>query len=248
MPNKEGGCAHKFISRMTDKCLPFFKALRTFNWTEECQNLKSYLISSPLLMSQRVGETLYLYLATSKVTVATILIRTEGKVLQNGEQRYSKIEKLIFSLIVTTRKLRPYFQAHPVIVMMNHPVKDIIMTKYGIELIEFGIEYAPRTTIKAQILADFMVECSFDKLLHPIGQTSSAAKPRCWRIYVDGLTAKAGSRTRVLLVDPNKNEWQYGLSFGFQAYNNAAEYEVLTLILQLALQLGVRKLIIHIDS
>ncbi|KAG4207173.1 hypothetical protein ERO13_A03G050450v2 [Gossypium hirsutum] len=60
-------------------------------------------------------------------------------------------------------------------VITNQPIKGILsrvdasgkMTKWRIELTEFGIEYAPRTTIKAQILADFMVECSFDKSSNP---------------------------------------------------------------------------------
>ncbi|XP_040957772.1 uncharacterized protein [Gossypium hirsutum] len=99
---------NRSISRMADKCLTFFKALRTsFSWTKKCQTtfeeLKLYLTSPLLLKSLRVGETLYLYLATSKEIVAVVLVRAEGahqfpvyyisKVLQNSELRYSKIEK-----------------------------------------------------------------------------------------------------------------------------------------------------------
>lgn len=63
--------------------------------------------------------------------ITTVLVRTEdvhrflvysiSKVLQNDEQKFSKIEKLIFALIVVARKLCPYFQAHPLIVMKNQP-------------------------------------------------------------------------------------------------------------------------------
>lgn len=60
--------------------------------------------------------------------------------------------------------------------------------------------------------------------------------------------AKAVSRVGVLLVDPCGNKCQYRLSFQFQTSNNAAEYEVLILGLQLTHQLGVKDLIIHIDS
>ncbi|KAA3480015.1 rve domain-containing protein/RVT_3 domain-containing protein [Gossypium australe] len=57
---------------------------------------------------------------------------------------------------IKAHKLRPYFQAHPVIIMMNQPVKDILskantserITKWGIELAEFDVKYALRTTIK----------------------------------------------------------------------------------------------------
>ena len=61
---------NRFVSRVTDKCLPFFKTLKqAFTWTDECeaafQELKRYL-SSPLLLSpSKEGEDLYLYLVVS---------------------------------------------------------------------------------------------------------------------------------------------------------------------------------------
>ena len=73
---------NKFVSRATDKCLPFFRTLkRSFEWTYECQqtfeNLKVY-ISSPLLLSpSKPGEELYLYLAVSQVAVSAALVREE---------------------------------------------------------------------------------------------------------------------------------------------------------------------------
>ena len=73
---------NKFVSRATDKCLPFFRTLkRSFEWTDECQqtfeNLKVY-ISSPLLLSpSKPGEELYLYLAVSQVAISAALVREE---------------------------------------------------------------------------------------------------------------------------------------------------------------------------
>ena len=73
---------NKFVSRATDKCLPFFRTLkRSFEWTDECQqtfeNLEVY-ISSPLLLSpSKPGEELYLYLAVSQVVVSAALVREE---------------------------------------------------------------------------------------------------------------------------------------------------------------------------
>ena len=59
---------NRFVSRATDKCLPFFCILKkSFKWTDECQqafeNLKLYLSSPPLLSPSKPGEELYLYLA-----------------------------------------------------------------------------------------------------------------------------------------------------------------------------------------
>ena len=62
---------NKFVSRATDKCLPFFRILKnSFEWTTKCQqefeDLKRYLSSLPLLSPSKPGEELFLYLAISQ--------------------------------------------------------------------------------------------------------------------------------------------------------------------------------------
>ena len=111
---------NRFVSKATDKCLPFFKVLRkAFEWTDECQqafeDLKAYLASTPLLSSSKPGEELYLYLAVSTHTISLTLIREEGKVqkpvyytnkaLRGVEERYPAMEKLALSLVTAARKL-----------------------------------------------------------------------------------------------------------------------------------------------
>ena len=74
--------------------------------------------------------------------------------------------KLILELITTSRKLRPYFQAHTVEFPTKYPMKQILykpetsgrLIKWAIELSEFDIRYKLRTTVKGQILADFIIE------------------------------------------------------------------------------------------
>ena len=75
---------NKFVSRATDKCLPFFKTLKqAFAWTDECeaafQDLKHYLSNPPLLSPSKEGENLYLYLIVSTTAVNAALIREEAK-------------------------------------------------------------------------------------------------------------------------------------------------------------------------
>ena len=94
---------NRFVSRSTDKRLPFFKILRkAFQWTEECQQvfeeLKVYLSSPPLLRPSQTGEELYLYLTISSTAVSSALIREEERVqkpvyytnraLRGAEERY----------------------------------------------------------------------------------------------------------------------------------------------------------------
>ena len=75
---------NRFVSKATDKCLPFFKTLKqAFAWIDECeaafQELKRYLSNPPLLSPSKEGENLYLYLVVSATAISTALIREEGK-------------------------------------------------------------------------------------------------------------------------------------------------------------------------
>ena len=132
---------NRFVSKATDKCLPFFRILKkAFEGTDECQkafqDLKMYLIAAPLLSPSVMGEELFLYLAVTPHAVSSALIREEQKIqkpvyytskaLRGAEERYPPIEKLVFALIMTSRKLRHYFQAHVINVMTDHPLKKAI--------------------------------------------------------------------------------------------------------------------------
>ncbi|KAK3018894.1 hypothetical protein RJ639_002846 [Escallonia herrerae] len=107
-----------------------------------------------------------------------VLVREEGglqlpihyvsKVLQGAEQRYPNTEKLAFALLIATRKLRPYFQNHAIVVLIDKPLRRILhkpdlsgrLIPCSIELGEFDIHYRPRPSIKGQALANFIVECT----------------------------------------------------------------------------------------
>ena len=75
---------NRFVSKATDKCLPFFKVLKkAFELTDECQrafqDLKECLTTTPLLSPFVLGEDLYLYLAVTPHVVSSALIREEGR-------------------------------------------------------------------------------------------------------------------------------------------------------------------------
>ena len=75
---------NRFVSRATDRCLPFFCTLRkSFQWTDECQttfdNLKAYLSSPSLLSPSKPGEELYLYLVVSQAVISVALVREEDR-------------------------------------------------------------------------------------------------------------------------------------------------------------------------
>ena len=132
---------NRFVSKATDKCLPFFNVLKKeFEWTDECQkafqDLKVYLTTTPLLSPSIPGKELYLYLAVSPHIVSSALVREEGKihkpiyytsrVLRGTEGRFPIMEKLAFALVTASKKLRHYFQAHVINVMIDHPLMKAV--------------------------------------------------------------------------------------------------------------------------
>lgn len=87
-----------------------------------------------------------------------------SKAFVDAETRYTTMEKWALALVMVVRKLRPYFQAHQIVVMTNQPLRQTLLkpeasgrlVKWSVELSEFDIVYRPRGAIKAQALADFM--------------------------------------------------------------------------------------------
>ena len=76
---------NRFVSKATDKCMPFFKVLKkAFQWTDECEEalaeLKEYLTRPPLLNPSMMGEKLYLYLAVSNTAISSALFREEENI------------------------------------------------------------------------------------------------------------------------------------------------------------------------
>ena len=174
----------RFISQFTDRLKPFFTTLRGANWAkwnEECDRaffaIKQYLIEPPILVSPEAGETLYLYLAASDIALSAALFKECGdtklrpvffvsKSLTDAEIRYSHLERAALALRTAAQKLLPYFQAHPVVVLTDLPLRGIIhkpdlsgrMARWAMDLSEYGIQYKPRLSKKGQVLADFLVE------------------------------------------------------------------------------------------
>ncbi|KAK2999168.1 hypothetical protein RJ639_022612 [Escallonia herrerae] len=155
------------------------------------------------------------------------------------ETRYSKIDKIALALIISARRLRPYFQSHTIIVLTDQPLRKVLLSpeasgrlvNWSVELGEFDIKYKPRTTIKAQALADFIVECT---LPEEPPQLVIYAAPDPWNLYVDGSLALGSSGAGLILISPEGFTIEYALRFGFQASNNAAEYEALLAGIRLA--------------
>ena len=95
--------------------------------------IKQYLAEHPVLASLEIGETLFVYLAISDVVVSVALFKENvdgrqrpvffvNKSLTDAETRYSHLEQAALALWVATKKLHPYYQAHPIVVLNDLPL------------------------------------------------------------------------------------------------------------------------------
>jgi hypothetical protein len=89
-----------------------------------------------------------------------------SEVLSDSKTRYSHMQKFVYAILMTKRKLRHYFAAHPITVVSKYPLGKVIqnpeakgrIAKWALELIGQNITYAPCIAIKSQVLADFVAE------------------------------------------------------------------------------------------
>lgn len=136
-------CTQRFISKGTDKSLPFFKILKQgkkFQWTEKCkaafQALKKHLGKASFLLKPKPRESLLWYLVVSAETISAVLVKVEktcqlpvyyiSKALLSTEASYPNMEKLDFSLVIVSIKLRLYCQAHSIEFLTIFSLKQVL--------------------------------------------------------------------------------------------------------------------------
>jgi predicted transcriptional regulator len=207
-----------FISRLSVRGLPFFKLLKKqdkFQWTQEAQevfeDLKKYLMTPPTLVAPESHENLQLYISTTSNVVSTAIIIERGEsdtnrkiqypvyfiseVLSDSKNQYFQIMKLAYALLITSRKLSHYFQAHQIEVHTSSTLGEILnnreaigkIAKWAIELSMYNIIYKPRISIKAQTLSDFVAE--YTKTQTP----PKERKLEYWTINFDGSLQHQGT-------------------------------------------------------
>ncbi|GAA0143269.1 hypothetical protein LIER_03993 [Lithospermum erythrorhizon] len=206
---------NRFISRSGDRNLPFFRKMRQafqeeFTWDDECskafEELKAYLGSQKIFTRPEGTEELQLYLVVSEGAVSSVLIREEEKIQKHI---YSMdLRRIIPSLIgvVTVQPLKR---------ILSNPAQTGRLTKWAIELSEFGITFTPRNGIKAQALADFVIECTPGNPTNDPKSMPILPERLLWALYVDEASNPKGAAVGILIHGPEESCFEYALRFQF---------------------------------
>ncbi|GJY68257.1 reverse transcriptase domain-containing protein [Tanacetum coccineum] len=172
---------------------PFFETLKyitkenkdNYRWMEKAENafqeLKKMILDLPALTTPLPKETLFIYLAASGEAVsAVMLVVRKGKqypvhyvsrTLHDAERNYAPLKKVALALRHVSRRLRRYLEAHPITVITDQPIKQILskadtsgkIAQYSVELGAYNITYEPCSAIKGQIITDFINEGQIDE-------------------------------------------------------------------------------------
>ena len=123
---------------------------------------------------------LFLYILETESAVSAVLVEEQEnkhtqkqvpvyfvlEALSSLKIYYSEIKKIAYAVLTAARKLKHYFQAHKIIVPINYPLKEVLQScrssrrleKWIAELSQHYIEFQKRTSIKSQVLADFVTD------------------------------------------------------------------------------------------
>ena len=171
-----------------------------------------------------------------------------SKSLADAETKYSHLEQAALALRIAAKKLRPYFQAHPIVVLTNLPLRSTIhkpdlskrMARWAVELSEYGIQYKPRLSKKGQVLVDFIAEL-------PQSETYPDNLD-WWTFNIDEASRQSGAGIGLQLRTPSGDKIEQAIRLKFSAYNNESEYEAILAGLELAAALSADRLLIRSDS
>ena len=177
------------------------------------------------------------------------LVYYTSRALRGTEERYPPMKKLAFALVNAARKLKPYFQAHTVVILIDKPLQQAMsnpeaakqMALWAIELSEFDVQYHPCTTIKGQAVVNFIA-----KFTNMEGQ--GVEEHPQWIIHMDRSSNRQAGGADVMLHSSKGDEIECMVHLNFPTTNNEADYEALVAGLDLAKAAGAINVIMYYDS
>ena len=229
----------RFISRFIDLLKPLFTTLRGANraeWDEECDRafvaIKQYLTEPPILANLEAGDTLYLYLSASDITINATLFKECGDVKLRPMFFVSK--SLTDAKTMYTHLERVALTDLPLRGTIHKPDLPGRMARWAMEHSKYGIQYKPRLVKKGQVLVDFLVEIpQYNTCLDSKGW---------WTLCADGVGIG------LQLTSPTGESIEQAVRLGFSAPNNESKYEAMIARLELTLAIGANSLLIQSNS
>ena len=214
-----------------------------------------------MLTAPNVGEDLFMYLLVFDHVVSVALLRGQGvqqliyyvsKTLVDAKTRYLPLEKLMLALVHVTRKLPYYFQAHIIYVLIEYALQSLLkksdytgrIAKWGTRLGSFDVRYRPRTSMKGQVLADFVAEFSSRKEM----EVACHVEFHPWKVFVDSASSAMGARAGIVIITLEGIILEHSLRLGFRASNNKTEYKALLARLKAVRDMGAREVEVYLDS
>ncbi|GKG21943.1 reverse transcriptase domain-containing protein, partial [Tanacetum coccineum] len=111
-----------------------------FRWTPEAEKafeqLKRHISDLPMLVAPRLKEELIMYLSASQGAVGAVLMTERDSIqtpvyfvsraLQGPELNYTPMEKLVLALVFAAKRLQRYFQAYPIAVITDQPIRQVM--------------------------------------------------------------------------------------------------------------------------
>jgi ribonuclease HI len=172
-------------------------------------------------------------------------------------------QKLLYTLLIASRKLRHYFQSHPIKVVTDRPLETILrnpnvtgrVAEWAVELQPFEISFKTTKVIKSKALAEFTTEWTdpfTDEPLEVESTLPGEEAPGLWVMHFDGAFNLPDAGAGVVLTSPSGDKLFYAIQLCFKpehkVSNNIAEYEGLLAGLRAANALGIKRLVIKGDS
>jgi hypothetical protein len=208
---------NRFISKSAERSLPFLKTLpdaKDFAWGPEqaaaFASLKQHLSELAILTNPNPSLPMLLYVAASPHAVSAALVQEQARegtnrqclvyyvseVLTTSKCNMTELEKIAYAAVMASRKLRHYFEAFKVRVtsdrglgeLFRNPEASVRIAKWAAELSGYHITFEPRTAIKSQVLADFIVDWT-----GPITQPDAPAE-KVWTIHFNRRMVPCGGR------------------------------------------------------
>ncbi|GJW07749.1 reverse transcriptase domain-containing protein, partial [Tanacetum coccineum] len=214
---------------------------------KEVQSLNGKLAGLNRFLSKSAEKSLPLFKTLKNCTKKSDFCWTSDaeKAFRELKQHLSKLPTLVAPR--PQEELIMYLSAsHGAVGAVLMTKRDTVQTpKWSVMLGEHNITYRPRTSVKGQILADFLVEKPDDA---PADTSVKETPKEVWTLFTDGSSCTDGSGAGLILTSPEGTEFTYALRFQFTALNNEAEYEALIARLRITTQMGVRHIQENVDS